>query len=107
MNRNFIDFDPWRKSLGLLQNLALLVQDLVLTPQPLQLGCRVLLALLGRIVDLTLATAIQLVAQDRQADPDIRGNLTLDSAAGQSKPYSLILKLFRKACLGHGDPPGL
>jgi len=51
MNRNFIDFPPWRKSRGLLQDLPLLTQDLVLAPQPLQLGRHVLLPLLGRVVD--------------------------------------------------------
>jgi hypothetical protein len=82
MNRNFIDFPPWRKSCGLLQDLPLLAQDLVLPPQPLQLGGRVLLALLGRIIDLTLAAAIKPVAQGRQTDPEIRRNLTPAAAAG-------------------------
>jgi hypothetical protein len=94
-------------SRGLLQDLPLLAQDLVLAPQPLQLGGHVLLALLGRIIDLTLAAAIEPVAQGRQADPEIRRNLTPAAAPGQGEPYRLIPKLFRKACMGHGDPPGL
>src|SRR5215207_8873580 len=63
MNRNFIDFPPWRKSRGLLQDLPLLAQDLVLAPQPL--GCHILLAVLGRIIDLALAAAVDPVAQGR------------------------------------------
>ena len=35
MRRNLIDFPPWRKSRGSLQNLAFLPQDLILAPQPL------------------------------------------------------------------------
>jgi hypothetical protein len=89
----------------LLQDLPLLAQDLVLTPQPLQLGGHVLLALLGRVIDLALATAINPMAQRRQANAEIRGNRPSAAATGQGEPYSLILKLFRKPCLGHGDPP--
>src|SRR5215217_4979512 len=65
MNRNFIDFPPWRKSRGLLQDLPLLAQDLVIAPQPL--GCHILLAVLGRIIDLALAAAVDPVAQGRRA----------------------------------------
>jgi hypothetical protein len=92
-------------SRGLLQDLPLLAQDLVLAPQPLQLGGHVLLALRGRVLDLALATAINPMAQGRQANAEIRGNRPSAAAAGQGEPYSLILKLFRKPCLGHGDPP--
>ncbi len=94
-------------SRSLFQDLAFLAQDLVLAPQPFQLGRHVLLPLFRRIIDLALAAAVDPVAQSRQADPEIRGNRPSAAAAGQSKPHSLILKLFRKACLGHGDPPGL
>jgi hypothetical protein len=45
------------------------------------------------------------MAQGRQADAEIRGNRPSAAAAGQGEPYSLILKLFRKLCLGRGDPP--
>jgi hypothetical protein len=107
MNWNLIDFPPWRKSRCFLQDLPLLTQDLVLAPQPLQLGRHVLLPVFGRSVDLTLATAIEPVAQGRQADAEIGGNLTPAAAAGQGEPHRLISKLFRKACVGHGDPPGL
>jgi hypothetical protein len=85
----------------------LLAQDLVLAPQPLQLGGHVLLPLLRRSVDLTLATAVDPVPQGRRVDPEIRGNLTPIAAAGQGEPRCLILKLFCKAGVGHGDPPGL
>jgi hypothetical protein len=50
-------------SRGLLQDLPLLAQDLVLAPQPLQLDRHVLLPLLGRSVDLVLAAAIEPMAQ--------------------------------------------
>jgi hypothetical protein len=93
-------------SRGLLQDLPLLAQDLVLAPQPLQLSRHVLLALFGRIVDLTLAAAINPVPQGRQANAEIRGKRPSAAAAGQGKPHSLILKLFGKACVGHGNPPG-
>jgi hypothetical protein len=89
----------------LLQDLPLLAQDLILAPQPLQLGGHVLLAVLGRIVNLALTAAVNPMAQGRQADAEIRGSRPSAAATGQSEPYSLILKLFRKACLGHGDPP--
>jgi hypothetical protein len=90
---------------GFLEDVALLAQDLGLAPQPLQLGGHVLLALLGRIVDLALATAINPMAQGRQADAEIRGNRPSAAAAGQSEPYSLIPELFRKAAVGHKNPP--
>jgi hypothetical protein len=92
-------------SRGLLQDLPFLAQDLVLTPQPLQLGRHILLTLRGRIVDLTLAAAIKPVAQGRQADAEIRRNLAPAAAAGQGESDRLILELFRKAGVGHGDPP--
>jgi hypothetical protein len=107
MNRTFIDFPPWRKSRGLLQDLPLLAQDLVFTPQTLELGGHVLLPLLRRSVDLAFTAAINPVAQGRQADAEIRGNRPSAAATGQGEPHRLILKLFRKACLGHGDPPRL
>ena len=94
-------------SRGLLQDLPFLTQDLVLAPQPLQLGGHILLTLLGRIVDLALTAAIKPVAQGRQADPEIRRNLTPAAAAGQGEPHRLVPKLFRKACVGHGGPPAL
>jgi len=95
-------------SRGLLQDLPLLAQDLVLTSQPLQLGRHVLLALRGRVLDLTLTAAADPVTQGRQADPEILGNRPSAAATGQGEPYSLIPKLFGKALvgLGHGDPPG-
>ena len=93
-------------SRGPFEDLPLLAQDLVLAPQPLQLGGHVLLPLLGRVVDLTLAAAIEPVAQGRQADAEIRGNLTPAAATRQSEADRLILELLRKACVGHGDPPG-
>ena len=88
-----------------LQDLPLLTQDLVLAPQPLQLGYHVLLPIGRWIVDLALAAAVDPVAQGRQADAEILSNRPSAAAAGQGEPNSLILKLFRKACLGHGDPP--
>ena len=60
-----------KKAVACLEDLPLLAQDLVLAPQPLQLGRHVLLALFGRIVDLTLAAAIEPVAQGRQANAEI------------------------------------
>jgi hypothetical protein len=105
MSWNLIDFPPWRKSRGPFEDVPFLAQDLVLAPQPLQLSHHVLLAVFGRIVDLALAAAIDPVPQGRQADPTILGNRPSAAAAGQSKPHSLIPKLFRKACVGHGDPP--
>jgi hypothetical protein len=63
---NLIDFPPWRKSRGPFEDLPLLAQDLVLAPQPLQLGRHVLLPLLGRIVDLALTAAVDPVPQGRQ-----------------------------------------
>jgi hypothetical protein len=92
-------------SRGLLQDLPLLAQDLVLAPQPLQLGRHILLALRGRVLDLKLTAAVDPVPQGRQANAEIRGNRPSAAATGQGEPYSLILKLFRKPCLGHGDPP--
>jgi hypothetical protein len=65
MNRNFIDFPPWRKSGRPFEDLPLLTQDLVLTPQPLQLGGHVLLAVVGWGVHLALAATINPVAQRR------------------------------------------
>ena len=50
---------------GSLQDLPFLAQDLVLAPQPLQLGRHILLAVVGRIIDLTLPAAINPVAQGR------------------------------------------
>ena len=50
---------------GPLEDLPFLAQDLVLTPQPLQLSCHVLLALFGRVGDLALAAPIDPVAQGR------------------------------------------
>jgi hypothetical protein len=57
------------------QDVPLLAQDLVLPPQPLQLRCHILLAVLGRRLDLTLAAAIDPVAQGRKPDPEILGIL--------------------------------
>jgi hypothetical protein len=90
---------------GPFEDLPLLAQDLVLTPQPLQLGRHVLLPVFRWIVDLTLAVTVDPVPQGGQADPEIRGNRAPAAAAGQGEPYSLIPELFRKACVGHGDPP--
>jgi len=59
---------------GPFEDLPLLAQDLVLAPQPLQLGRHILLPLFGRIVDLTLAATVDPVAQGGQANPKIRGN---------------------------------
>ena len=79
--------------------------QLALAPQPLQLGRHVLLAVLGRIINLTLTAAVDPIAQGRQADAEILSNRPSAAAPGQGKPNSLIPKLFRKACLGHRDPP--
>jgi hypothetical protein len=39
MKRNFIDFPPWRKkSCGSFEDFTFLAKDLVLAPEPLQLG---------------------------------------------------------------------
>jgi hypothetical protein len=101
-----IDSPPWRKSRGPFEYIPFLAQDLVLAPQPLPPGGHILLALLRRIVDLTITATIHPVAQGRQANAEIRGNRPSASAAGQGEPHSLILKLFGKACVGHGNPPG-
>ncbi len=50
-------------SRGPLEDGLFLAQDLVLAPQPLQLGRHVLLAVRGRGVDLTLTAAVDPVAQ--------------------------------------------
>ena len=51
------------KSRGPLQDLALLPKDLVLPPEPLQLGNQVLLAALRRMLHLRIATAVDPGAQ--------------------------------------------
>ena len=91
-----------------LEDIPLLTQDLVLTPQPLQLSGHVLLAIPGRMVDLMLAPAIEPVPQGRQADPEILGDLASGSTAGLSQPDRFIPEFLRKASvgLGHGAPPG-
>ena len=94
-------------SRGPFEDISFLAQDLILPPQPLQLGRHALVAVFRRLVELTLAAAVDPVAQSRQADAEIRGNFSTAAAAGQGEPHRLILKLFRKACAGHGDPPGL
>src|SRR6476659_7229554 len=104
MSWNLIDFPPWRKSRGPLEDVPLLAQDLVLASQPLQLSRHVLLAILGQMVDLMLAPAIEPVPQGRQADPEILGDLASGSTAALSQPDRFILEFLRKASvgLGHG-----
>ena len=92
---------------GPLEDVPLLAQDLVLTPQPLQLSRHVLLAIPGRMVDLMLAPAIEPVPQGRQADPEILGDLASGPAAGLGQSDRFIPEFLRKASveLGHGEPP--
>ncbi len=93
-------------SRGLFQDLPLLAQDLVLAPQPLQLGRHILLPVLGRMINLMLAAAIDPVPQGRQADAEILGNLASRPAAGLDQTNGLILEFLRKTLLfGHGYPP--
>ena len=94
-------------SCGTLEDISLLAQDLILTPQPLQLSGHVLLAVPGRVVDLMVAPAIEPVPQGRQADPEILGDLASGPAAGLSQPDRFIPEFLRKASvgLGHGAPP--
>ena len=47
--------------------------------------------------------AVEVTIAERNEDVGATATVAL-SAAGQSKPHRIILKLFRKACLGHGDP---
>jgi hypothetical protein len=63
MSWNLIDFPPWRKSRGPFEDVPFLAQDLILAPQPLQLGGRVLLAVFRRIVDLALAVPVKPMPQ--------------------------------------------
>ena len=88
-----------------LEDVPLLAQDLILTPQPLQLSGHVFLAVPGRVVDLMLTPAIEPVPQGRQADAEICSNLAPAAAASQGEPHSLVPKLLRKARVGQGDPP--
>ncbi|MBM1174770.1 hypothetical protein JQC81_28135 [Microvirga arabica] len=58
MSWSLIASPLWRESRSLLQNLPLPAQDLGFAPQPLQFGRHVLLADLGRIIDLVLTATV-------------------------------------------------
>jgi hypothetical protein len=88
----------------LLEDVALLAQDLVLAPQPLELGHDVLMGRGGPRGPCVLV--LRHPARERRTvHPKIVGDGTLGAPTRQNEADGLILKLFRKPCLGHGDPP--
>lgn len=50
MDLNFIDFPPWRKSGGALEDIPFLPQDLVFAAQSLQFGRHIFRTRLGRVL---------------------------------------------------------
>src|SRR3954466_2501980 len=106
MNMNLIDFPPWRKSGGALEDIPLLAQDLVLAAQPLQLGRDVLLGLDRWIIQALLAVAIHPVPQGGQSDPEILRNLPPRAPARLGKAHGLVSELWCKSSrMRHGAPP--
>jgi hypothetical protein len=78
---------------------------LILLSQALQLGRRVFLSIVGRVLDLPLSTAVDPVTQGGSADPEILGDLSFGPATRLNETNGLILKLLRKASVrfGHGS----
>src|SRR3954466_12934319 len=106
MNMNLIDFPPWRKSGGALEDIPLLAQDLVLAAQPLQLGRDVLLGLDRWIIQALLAVAIHPGPQGGQSDPEILRNLPPRAPARLGKAHGLVSELWCKSSrMRHGAPP--
>jgi hypothetical protein len=105
MNENLIDFPPWRKSGGALEDVALLPEDLVLPAKPLQLRRNILRAGLGRLIDQTVPAATDPTNQRRKSDPQVVGDLALRAPAGLHQPNGLGLKILRKSSLLHRGVP--
>lgn len=93
------------KSGGPLQDVPLLPEDPVLSPQPLQLGRRVRPRRSASALGPAVAAPADPADQRRQADTEIPGDLPLRPTARQSQPNRFVLKLLREpSLLRHGDP---
>src|SRR5271170_555213 len=84
------------KSRSPLQDLALLPKNLVLAPQPLQLGRHILLPLGRRRFQITLPALVDPSPQRRKTDPEIGGDLLLRSPARLDEPDGLSLEIPRE-----------
>src|SRR5829696_2170467 len=104
MNMNLIDFPPWRKSGGLLEDVALLAEHLVLATEALELVHDVLMGRHGRRRPCVLV--LRHPARERRTvHAKIVGDRALGAPTRQNEANGLILKLSRKTGLRHGDPP--
>jgi hypothetical protein len=75
MSANLIDFSPWQRSGGTLQDVAFLPEDGILAAQPLQLlGGIFCSALVGKI-NLTIAPPAYPPCQRRKPDAQLLGQL--------------------------------
>jgi hypothetical protein len=97
MSANLIDVPPGRKSGRLLQDVPLLTKDLVLPPQPLQLGRHVRLCLPPSGQSLAIPAPANPADQRRQPDPKISRDLALAPPNRQRQPDRLVLKSPRKS----------
>src|ERR1700722_3376906 len=91
--RNLIDFPPWRKSRGPLQDFALLPQDLILAPQPLQLSPHILMPFGRRRFQITLPALVDPSPQPRKPNAEIGGYLLLRSPARLDEPDRFSLEI--------------
>jgi hypothetical protein len=99
MSANLTDFPPWRKNCGSLENIPLLTENLVLTPQPLQLGRDVFLFRLSRLINLTVPAPADPTDQRRQTNPKIPCDLALAPSARPNQTNRLVFKFLRKPSL--------
>jgi hypothetical protein len=93
MRRNLIDSLLGEKSRGPLQDLAFLLKNLVLAPQPFQLSRQILLAIRRRHFQFSLPAHVQPTTQRRKPDTKIGGDLLLRSPAHLDEPDGLRLEI--------------
>jgi hypothetical protein len=96
MNENLIDFPPWRKSRGLLQDLAFLSKDLILLAQAGELLADILMRTLEQIRLLVLGSP---PAQRRFHNAEIICNPLNAAPAGHRQPHGLAFELIRETPL--------
>jgi hypothetical protein len=96
---------PSKKSRGTLKDIALLAKDLVLPPQPLQLGRDIFLPRPVGCINLAVPPLADPPDQRRQTNPEILCDLTLAPSTRPDQPDSRVLKFFREPSLLHHGVP--
>jgi hypothetical protein len=106
MSLNLIDFPPWRKKRGPLQDVPLLAEDLVLTAQPFQSADHIIVFCLAWPINLPIPASRDPSHQHRKPDPQIGSDPPLGSAAGLNQLNGLGLKFLREPSRSrHGGSP--